>query len=83
MVQRLEKSTSANNQLKKAIVTTFCLLPNAVIAHPGSGMMHASQHLLWSLAAAVVVIAAIGFLFRKQSNGQIVTLLSHGADLRW
>ena len=52
------------NKMTKALLTAICLVPTTVIAHPGSGMMHDSQHLLWLLAAAAV--AAIGFLFREK-----------------
>ena len=50
--------------MKKAIFTLLCLLPIAAIAHPGVGMVHDSQHLLWLLAA--VTVAAIGFSLKKK-----------------
>ena len=50
--------------MTKVLLTALCLVPTTVIAHPGSGMMHDSQHLLWLLAA--VAVAAIGFLFREK-----------------
>ena len=52
--------------MKKAIFTMLCLLPIAAIAHPGAGMVHDSQHLLWLLTAAAV--AAIGFSLKKKSH---------------
>ena len=52
--------------MKKAIFTMLCLLPIAAIAHPGAGVVHDSQHLLWLLAAAAV--AAIGFSLTKKSH---------------
>ena len=50
--------------MKKAIFTMLCLLPIAAIAHPGAGMVHDSQHLLWLLVVAAV--AAIGFSLKKK-----------------
>ena len=55
--------------MKKAIFTMLCLLPIAAIAHPGTGAVHDSQHLLWLFAGVVVVaIAAIGFSLKKKSH---------------
>ena len=39
---------------------------DTAIAHPGTGAVHDSQHLLWLLAAAAV--AAIGFSLTKKSH---------------
>jgi K+-transporting ATPase A subunit len=55
------------DKMNKALFTALCLLPTAVIAHPGSGMVHDSQHVLWLFAVVVVVaVAAIGFSCKKK-----------------
>ena len=49
--------------MRKAFFAALYMLPTAVIAHPGSGMVHDSQHLLWLLAIAAV--AVIGLSCKK------------------
>ena len=50
--------------MNRALFTALCLLPTALIAHPGSGMVHDSQHVSWLFAVLAVVF--VGFLLKKK-----------------
>ena len=53
------------NKMNKAFFTTLYLLPATAIAHPGSGMVHDLQHLLWLAVGAAALVTAVTLFIIK------------------